>query len=111
MAVAVHMGTRVAPISWVGVPSQFVGKCSAVCRTAEECEELVRHFGSPDFAPFQPVMVIAPSAAAPTLIQGMGYATAAELRDCAVVAWHNLTERAALLDFDAARERSGLMRR
>lgn len=115
MSVAIHAGTRVAPIDWTGVPEKFVGKCSAVCRTAEECGELVRHFGSPNFAPFQPVMVIVPGAQAPTIIAGMGVATAAELQDCAVVTWEQQTEKLAktgkLLDFDTLREKHGMMRR
>ena len=114
MSIAVHMGTRVAPIDYAGVPASFKGKLSAVCRTAEDCAGLVRHFGSPDFAPYLPVMVMVPGADAPTLITGLGYATAAELQDCAVVTWNQQTEKLAkgrLLDFDALRERHGLMRR
>ena len=52
---------------------------------------------------------------APTLIAGMGYASAAELQDCAVVTWEEQTTKFAagkpLLDYDAARERRGLMPR
>lgn len=115
MSVAIHMMKHVAPISWEGVPDRYKGKCSAVCRTAEDCAELVRHFGSPDFAPYLPVMVLVPGAHAPTLIAGFGYATAAELRDCAVVTWEQQTAKIAAgkppIDFDEARERHGLMRR
>lgn len=115
MTAAIHMSKRIAPIDWGGVPEAFVGKCSAVCRTALECEDLVRHFGSPDFCPFQPVLILLPGADAPIAIAGMGYATAAELRDCAVVTWHEKTEKLAdggkLLDFDALREKHGLLRR
>ena len=115
MSIAVHMAKRVAPIDWRSVPSQYVGKCSAVCRTAAECDGLAQWFGSPDFAPYLPVMVLVPGADAPTLIAGLGYATAAELQDCAVVTWHKQTEKLAatgkLADFDALRERRGLMRR
>lgn len=106
---------RVAPINWEGVPPKFRGQCSAVCRTAQECGELVRHFGSPDFCPMLPVMVLVPGGDAPLLIAGMGIASAAELQDCAVVAWHQNTEKIAkqghLLDFDSLREKHGLMRR
>jgi hypothetical protein len=60
-------------------------------------------------------MVLVPGAQAPTLIAGMGYATAAELQDCAVVTWEQQTQKLAegrpLVDFNAARERQGLMRR
>src|SRR3990167_7827592 len=108
MPVAVHMAKRIAPIDWTGVPASYVGKCSAVCRTLEDCEGLVRWFGSPDFAPYLPVMVLVPGGAAPTLIAGLGYATAAELQDCAVVTWHR---GQATPDFDALREKHGLMRR
>jgi hypothetical protein len=115
MTLAIHTAKRVPPINWAGVPAQYVGKCSAVCRTVEECGELVRWFGSPDFCPYLPVMVMVPGTDAPTLIAGMGYATAAELQDCAVVTWHEQTHKLAatgkLLDFDALRERRGLMRR
>jgi hypothetical protein len=76
---------------------------------------LVRWFGSPDFCPLLPVMVMVPGAPAPTIIPGFGHATAAELRDCAVVVWHQQTEKLVkmgrLFDFDDLRERRGLMRR
>ena len=115
MTVAIHSLNRVPSIDWTGVPLSYKGKCSAVCRTAEECGELVRWFGSPDFCPFEPIMVMVPGADAPTLIAGMGYATAAELQDCAVVTWHEQTDKLArtgrLFDFDALREKHGLMRR
>jgi len=114
MTVALQMARRVPPIDWAGVPAAFKGKLSAVCRTAAECDELVSWFGSADFCPNLPVMVMVPGTQ-PTLIPGFGYATAAELRDCAVVAWHTQTEKLAktgrVLDFDALRERRGLMRR
>ena len=115
MTVAVHMVKRVPSIDWTGVPESYVGKCSAVCRTAQECEDLVRWFGSADFCPNLPVLVLLPGVDTPIAIAGMGYSTAAELRDCAVVTWHEKTEKLAnggkLLDFDALRERRGLMRR
>ena len=115
MTVAIHVLKRVPTVDWAGVPASFRGKCSAVCRTAEECGDLVRWFGSPDFCPMLPVMVMVPKADVPTLIAGMGYATAAELQDCAVVVWHEQTDKLAktgkILDFDALRERHGLMRR
>jgi len=114
VTVAVHMAKLVPPIDYTGVPASFVGKLSAVCRTANECYELAAWFGSPHFAPNLPVMILVPGADAPTLIAGMGYATAAELRDCAVVTWYQQIEKLAkgdVLDFDALRERRGLMRR
>jgi len=112
---AIHSAKRVPLIDWTGVPSQYQGKCSAVCRTVEECSDLVKWFGSPDFAPYLPVMVLVPGVDAPTLIAGMGYATAAELQDCAVVTWHRQADKIAatgnILDFDDLRERHGLMPR
>ena len=114
MTIALQMARRVPPIDWTGVPAAFKGKLSAVCRTAAECDDLVNWFGSPDFCPNLPIMVMVPGTQ-PTLIPGFGYATAAELRDCAVVTWHTQTEKPAktgrILDFDALRERRGLMRR
>lgn len=115
MTVAIHMAKRVPVIDWTGVPDSHKGKCSAVCRTLLECEELVRWFGSPDFAPYMPVLVMVPGSDSPTLIPGMGFATAAELQDCAIVAWTKQTEQLVkmghVVDFDALRERHGLMRR
>ena len=112
MSIAVHMAKRVQPIDWTGVPQAYVGKCSAVCRSAQDCEDLVKHFGSPDFAPYLPVLLLIPGAPTVPLIAGQGYATAAELRDDAVVTWHRWTERGGhVFDFDALREKHGLMRR
>ena len=109
------LARRVPPVDYMGVRGNFKGKLSAVCRTAEECEGLVRWFGSPDFCPNLPIMVIVPGAPAPTLIPGFGYATAAELRDCAVAVWYQQTERLTktgkMFNYDELRERSGLMRR
>lgn len=109
------VATHIPPIDWAGVPASYRGKLSAVCRTVEECDGLVRWFGSANFCPLLPVMVIVPGSHAPTLIAGFGYAPAAELRDCALVTWQNQTEQIALtggiFDFDARRERAGLMRR
>ena len=91
-------------IDWFGVPSRFVGKVSAVCRTLAECQELVKWFGDPTFCPMQPILVHAPNGW--VIIPGFGYAPASELADCAVVAWHQQPK-----DFDSLRERNGLMRR
>ena len=107
MSVAVHAARTVPPIDWRGVPMSYVGKCSAVCHSLLECEELVRWFGAADFCPNLPVLVLVPGADAPVAIAGMGYATAAELQDCAIVTWGNK----ATFDFDALREKHGLMRR
>ena len=115
MTVAVHAAKKVPPINWVGVPESYVGKCSAVCRTAQECSDLVLWFGSADFCPVQPVLVLIPGADAPIAIAGMGYATAAELQDCAIVTWYDKSQKiekdGTMFDFDTLRERRGLMRR
>jgi len=115
MTTAIHAAKHVPPIDYTGVPLSYQGKCSAICRSALECRELVKWFGSADFCPNLPVLVLIPGSAAPIAIAGMGYATAAELQDCAIVTWHEksarLAEGGTLLDFDEARERSGMMRR
>ncbi len=101
-------------IDYSGLPPAYVGKLSAICRTAAECEDLVAWFGDATFCPFLPVLVMVPGTQ-PTLIPGYGHAPAAELRDCAVVAWHSQMEklrlRSTVLDYDALREKRGLMRR
>ncbi len=114
MSVAIHTALRVPTIDWTDVPAAHKGKCSAVCRTAEECGELVRWFGSADFCPTLPVMVMVPGGpdVQPVMIAGMGYASAAELQDCAIVTWHQHEEKGGkIFDFDALRESRGLMRR
>lgn len=101
------------PINWRGVPYKYIGKASAVCRSLADCADLVHWFGSANFAPFLPILVNAPGGW--TAIAGMGYADAAELQDCAVVLWNRQSEAIArtgtILDFDALREKHGLMRR
>jgi len=115
MTVAIHTAKRVPPIDYSGVPLNFHGKLSAVCRTAQECSELVRWFGSPEFCPDLPVMVMVPGTDAPVLIAGMSYASAAELQDCAIVTWFDhldkLAKRGHVLDYDALREEHGLLPR
>ena len=104
----------VPPISWKGVPLSYKGKLSAVCRSAKECDELIYWFGAADFCPVLPILVMVPGAQ-PTLIPGFGFVTASELRDCAVYAWFTqsdkIKKRGNILDFDALREKHGLMRR
>ena len=106
---------QVKYINWAGVPDAFVGRCSAVCLSLKDGEVLVAWFGHPDFAPFQPVMLLVPGAM-PISIEGHGYAPAAELRDCAVVTWGRTEEKlrkfgTTLFDIDDARERAGLLPR
>ena len=111
------MQRQVPPIDWTGIVSNIrmnlKGRVSAVCRSLAECNDLVKWFGAVDFCPFLPVLVVVPGTQ-PTLIAGFGYATAAELRDCAVVTWQTqadkLRKEGRLLDFDSLRERDGLMR-
>jgi hypothetical protein len=101
------------PVDWLGVPAQYIGKASAVCRTLRDCEELVKWFGDENFCPFLPVLVAAPGGW--TAIAGYGYASAAELQDCAIVLWTRQAEALAktgrLMDFDELRDRHGLMRK
>ena len=110
--VAIHTMKRIPPLNWAGVPSNLRNKkVSAICRTAQECEDLVRWFGDEHFCPSLPVMVLVKNAQ-PVMIAGMGFASVAELRDCAVVTWHQHEAKGGkILDFDALREKHGLIRR
>ena len=91
----------------------MIARVSAVCRTLVECSELVKWFGDAAFCPFLPVLVRAPGEW--TAITGWGYASAAELQDCAIAVWNRQDEKlvkmGAMFDFDALRERHGLIRR
>ncbi len=104
----------IPPIDWAGVPAAHRGKLSAVCRTLAECQDITGWFGDPAFCPYLPILVMVPGTQ-PTLIPGFGYATAAELQDCAVTAWEmqsaKIAKQGAVLDYDSLRERHGLMRR
>ena len=84
--IVIHAARRIPPIDWVGVPDAHVGKVSAVCRTLQECEDLVHWFGNAAFCPYQPVIIHGPGGW--TLLIGAGYAPAAELRDLAVTTWN-----------------------
>lgn len=95
-------------INWAGVPHSFVGRCSAVCRSLKDCEDLVAWFEDPTFCPFQPVFLMIPGAY--KAIAGDGYAPAAELRDVAVTVWEQ-TVSGPGFDFDVAREKAGLPER
>lgn len=105
---------RIPSIDWSGVSYQlqvaFRGHISALCQSLKDCEDLVAWFGDADFCPFQPVILLIPGSQ-PVSITGAGYATAAELRDCAVTYWETTVNRVAagsVLDFDTLRERRGL---
>lgn len=84
----VHILTRrpsQVPIDWRGVPRGFVGKVSAVVRNSHEAEALARFFGSPEWVPAMPVLLLLPTG--PTLIgiqQASRPMTAAMLRDQAI---------------------------
>lgn len=102
-------------IDWTGVPKKFrwryEGKVSAVVRSAAEAEDLVRYFRRADFCPLLPVFVNVPTGQ-PVLIEGLGVATAAELRDIAVEKWaRSAAMTGPVFDFDALRERAGLPER
>ncbi len=103
------------PINWLGVPYKFYNRVSAVCRNIGDCEDLVHWFGDAAFMPYLPVLLLIPGH--PTLLVGLGYASAAELRDDAVNMWGKLTARVEKtgspmrLSGDEARERFGLARR
>ena len=85
------------PISWLGVALNlrynYEGRVSAVCRSLQECEDLIRWFGNGDFCPAKPVLIAIPDH--PQIIDCQGYAPVDELRDLAVVIWETVTERLA----------------
>ncbi len=105
------------PLDWTGIPrnlrDNYRDRVSAVCRSKQECADLVHWFGDADFCPFMPVLIYV--SGSPQMIDGMGLAPAAELRDMAVAIWDIITERLAktgrTFDFDSAREKAGLMRK
>lgn len=103
------------PIDWRGVPFRFYKKVSAVCRNLTECEELTRWYGDATFMPYLPVLLLYPDH--PTLLVGLGYASASELRDDAVNLWGKFSERMAKtgsimrLSGDEVREKYGLARK
>lgn len=106
---------QIPAINWTGVPAQFHGRVSAVCRSLQECEDLVYWFGDPDFCPFLPVLLLVPGAQTMPAINGLGIAPAAELRDCATAYWQQTEEdvrlKRSFVNFDEARERRGLLPR
>ena len=104
-------------IDWSTIPAQFRplhGKLSAVCRSKEECADLVHWWGlGPEYCPFKPVLLLVPGA--PQQIAGLGQATAAEIRDQAVAVWEliaeDMSKRGRPVDFDDLRERASLRRK
>jgi hypothetical protein len=114
---AIRTLKRIPPIDWSMVSFQhrvaFKDHISALCQSLKDCEGLVAWFGDADFCPFQPVILMIPGSQ-PVAIAGAGYATAAELRDCAVTYWETTVNRVAsgsVLDFDTLRERAGMASR
>ena len=107
------VATRVPIMDMKDLPPAFRGKVSAVCRSLRDCEDLVHWYGAAEFCPFKPILMVIPGVGFVQL-EGMGYASAAELRDDAVQIWITKTERAlsgqTVVDFDDLRERRGLMR-
>ena len=105
---------QTAEPNWDGVPLSFVGKASAVCRSMADCEDLVHWFDNQaDFCPYLPVLLMIPGAM--KQVCGLGFATAAELRDTCMDVWGTTTQRIArrgsVFDFDDLRERAGAMPR
>lgn len=90
----------------------YKGTLAAVCRTKQDCADLVHWFGDEDFCPVHPILMCVPGAWGS--LAGMGLASAAELRDEAVARWELQEVKlrlGILFDFDTAREKAGLMRR
>ncbi len=104
---------RVPPIDWRGVPLKYHNKVSAVCRSMKDCEDLVYWFGDAEFCPYQGVLLLIPEH--PVLLVGMGYASAAELKDDAVQLWGKYSDRlhktGEIVNFDELREKARLPRR
>ena len=101
------------------VPMDFWGKVSAVCRSHMDCLDLSHWFGDEAFCPYYPVLLMVPDGKNSVVyeqIAGLGLCEVWELRDTAVAVWEMTEERLAkyhgkVVDFDAMRERRGLMRR
>lgn len=106
------------PIDWTGVPPQvrfkYQGRVSAVITSEAGAHDLVRYLRNANFAPLAPVLLYYPGEM-PAVIEGKGYAPAAELQDLAI-GWFAKTDarvkaRKPLFDFDALREKHGLPER
>lgn len=88
-------------------PGVLNRKVSAVVRNADDAANLAHRLGGSDAMPFRPVLVDTGDSRARRIIVGDGEASAAELQDLALKA----TTETKRPDFDALRERHGLMRR
>ena len=94
-------------------PAQMRGQVSAVVRNRQDAENLAARLGGRNLRPEAPVMV--DTGRSRVMVVGLGQATAAELQDLAVAAIERQeTQRGKTgtdVDFDAMRERAGMMRR
>lgn len=105
------------PIDWTGVPSGYrlpEPRVSAVVRSVAEAGELVHYFGGQaGFCPLDPIllMVPGPDQTHMILVQGLGFAGAAELQDLCVVSFQRALDRLArtgsIMDFAKMREDEG----
>ncbi len=105
------------PIDWTGVPSGYrlpEPRVSAVVRSVAEAGELVHYFGgNAKFCPLDPIllMVPAPDQVHLVLVQGMGFATAAEMQDLCVVSFarglESIERTGSIMDFAKFREQEG----
>lgn len=116
LAYAYDGSVRTPEPNWAGVPTDYVGKCSAVCRSMKDCDELVKWFDNrPDFCPDNPVLLLIPNVHPPIAVCGMGFATAAEMQDACREAWGVHLARqektGGQFDFDDLREREGMIER
>ncbi len=86
---------------------------SAVCRSMADCQDLVAYFDNqPNFCPDLPILLLIPGYP-PVAVMGLGFSTAAELRDCCVEAWGVKTGADAWKRFEPneMRERAGMARK
>lgn len=98
---------------WKGVPMTFWGKVSAVCRSMADCNNLVQWFDDqPNFCPYQPILVMLPDGEIKQ-VAGLGFATAAELRDCCCEVWgiYTSADGAKRFNVDDMREQAGMVPR
>lgn len=111
---------RLPRVDTRGLPPVLARKVSAVCRSLEECNDLVSLFAGLDFSPLEgplyPVLLMVPGSPTHQQIAGWGLCDIYELRDMAVYVWNVTVERlkknnGQLVDFDSLREKHGLMRR
>ena len=84
----------IEPIQWMGVPQQLHGRVSAVVRTPFEADALVEFYGSPNWMPAAPLLILVPGYA-PILVQAASHLTAAQLRAVALETWEELLEKVA----------------